>query len=655
MSDSHVASVLPEPLPSSRFLHSPSTPWLEVDGLNNIPPMNPQQIRRHGHHHANPSIDTHAESTISLTSFPQPPSLPPSLPTTPARSEFDFGRRARPLPSVGPSDASSRANSPAYSRSDWHEGSSSIDVELNDGNASLDRLLPTRFITGLLSDNNARRASFASTSMSQISDITYPPPVRPLVPLRLPRPPPTSFNRIPEDATSDDDTLASQTDLAVIRSASVSRRPGYGPRQVVAIAPARTIRTMSGNLEDRAIYAQERPNSSLPLSPALPSTAGTQQHFFQDQTSSPDTRQSFQSFVPSFVRLFRRKTLPPSPIPETHYREVDTPLPDLAARADKLHRLLEKGYHPHQSLHTHEEDDKENALDDRSWPSRSPSTGTWVAPGFTDYQSKVILRSPPQAQNPTNRKRVLVITIFFVIVALASIGAGVGVAVRKKSGSLPSCPSGLTGEGCNLNATCICTNSGSSRCDALASSLIDLSSTMNQVFSTNYTASGIFRAVWTAQGSPSASECAAQAILVDVPPLSGSPNRTLFAQSALLWNLVQTQDVDSTEALRKFVVGAPWASIGTPDGPADPSTDTSRFTTTAQGFQFNFGRQEVTQPPVAFITQGQPNQDQISRVSQTSRNYLDRMYSFAFGQCSSIRAPRFLILSQLRPINDREP
>jgi hypothetical protein len=170
-------------------------------------------LHTHGH---NPSEDTKAsglaESAISYSAFPEPPS---SIPPTPIRSVFgspgpSFTNIHSPVSSrhgshrlltgSAPSTSnrfsrstfdrdSARAlttqqgkqDSDVYSVSgsnispyDWHEGASSIDVD-----ATEDRLLPTSFITSLLQENAgpraANRTSYSSDAFSGISEMTYPP------------------------------------------------------------------------------------------------------------------------------------------------------------------------------------------------------------------------------------------------------------------------------------------------------------------------------------------------------------------------------------------------------------------------------------------------------------------------------------------------
>jgi hypothetical protein len=338
------------------------------------------------------SLDTNAsgiaESTISLglSRFPSPPS---SIPSTPQRSNFDTPspsrssfntpsivplskatKHERPIPS---STVISLANaapsmSPSFSDAhvreqphpstsshispyDWH-GGASVDVD-----ATEDRLLPTSFITSLLQENKdlrkTNRTSYASTALTYISEMTYPPLMNHSVsgnmisaqysPGRVPLPhrpqdlrsPPSSFpqhhnlsntsNRI----SGDSETLHStQGHPSMIRTASVSRTPVPGTF-VVGITPATlrnvspssqatsthdsdTLRGMEKDYQRKLSTTYESGDEPLvnyksfdpDYSPALPSTAGTQRRFLRDSSRlDPNTRNSMhsnKSAAPSF-------------------------------------------------------------------------------------------------------------------------------------------------------------------------------------------------------------------------------------------------------------------------------------------------------------------------------------------------------------------
>lgn len=137
------------------------------------------------------------------------------------------------------------------------------------------------------------------------------------------------------------------------------------------------------------------------------------------------------------------------------------------------------------------------------------------------------------------------------------------------------------------------------------------------------------------QGSPTGSNCASQALFLDVGTSideTSYPNRTRWAQAALLWNALQTQDVDSLQRMQQFVKNLPWKTLGGADGPVNGGEPS--FVTTISGFDYNFASQTVSQPPASFITLGQPSNAQIARVSSGAQATLDRMYSFAQGVSS---------------------
>lgn len=136
------------------------------------------------------------------------------------------------------------------------------------------------------------------------------------------------------------------------------------------------------------------------------------------------------------------------------------------------------------------------------------------------------------------------------------------------------------------------------------------------------------------QGSPTGSNCASQVLFLDVGKNideTSYPNRTQWAQAALLWNALQTQDVNSTQSMQRFVQNLPWKTLGGADGPVNGEPS---FVATISGFSYNFASQTVSQPPASFITLGQPTNAQIARVDSGAQATLDRMYSFAQGVSS---------------------
>lgn len=167
----------------------------------------------------------------------------------------------------------------------------------------------------------------------------------------------------------------------------------------------------------------------------------------------------------------------------------------------------------------------------------------------------------------------------------------------------------------------------------MAQSIIDLVPVLNDKFSSSYTNADVYTSLWYAQGTTGSKDCSEQALLVDTgKSLSAQtyPERVKWTRAALLWNIVQSQDVEAANSMRKFVQKLPWSDLGN-DGPID-AQPSSTFTSTFAGYTYNFAKQEVSQPSTTFINQGQPLNAQIARVGQKAQAALDRMYSYALGE-----------------------
>ncbi|KAJ7837512.1 hypothetical protein B0H14DRAFT_2790960 [Mycena olivaceomarginata] len=598
-------------------------------------------------HERRPSLDTNASGlslgVSAMSSLRPPPPYP--LPQSPHTSRAlpralhflpphhhwcraGLGDRSpvSPLSQAGGTPSSSRdvdslSNISPY---DWHEGASSIDVD-----ATEHSLLSTSFITSLLRGENPEQAASHRTSLrSDFSEMTYPPP-RTHTATRQPpaqrpvgaRPPPSSFQPIPEAApVSDDDSTLYSVQDPVVRTASVSRG-----MPVVGVASA-TLRNMKGISEAPSygkIDLDYAPQSSVPFSPAVPSSGGTQRRFLPE--TSPETRQSTystKSHVPSFVsassrsirRMFtwRKKPLPPVPkiahIPvaaeaEFKRKEEATPLDQLLMRSDALRSALDTGQHPHNSF-VSRNPGLVSSFDEHSmtpaipkWNNNNPNPDWSSGPQTNEKKSRT--------STLMKKRRIWVIMCVFVAVALAAVGVAVGVTMhsRNTKGKGTTCGGNLVGAACNL---------------------VTLAPQMNTLFGTNFTLNEVYIWIWTQMGTITAKNCAAQAVLVDVGAsvaLTNFPNRTTWAQAALLFDL---QSLNNTD-LQNFVVNAPWALM-TVDGPAHVS-NASLFTTVASGYQYDFAGQNITVPSVSFATDGAPTQAQAAQVASTAP--LDRMYSFA--------------------------
>ena len=161
----------------------------------------------------------------------------------------------------------------------------------------------------------------------------------------------------------------------------------------------------------------------------------------------------------------------------------------------------------------------------------------------------------------------------------------------------------------------------------MAQNILDLIPTLNQCFLTNMTSNMVYNGIWLAQGDVPGSNCASQSLLVDVAPalnLRTLPNVTQWAQVALLWNLVESQDIEATTELQDFIQKAPWNLFGRSAQPL--------FAVLASGYIFNFATQEVTPPNVPFVSQSQLPSAQLAQVGPVAHSALDRMYSFAVGK-----------------------
>jgi hypothetical protein len=184
----------------------------------------------------------------------------------------------------------------------------------------------------------------------------------------------------------------------------------------------------------------------------------------------------------------------------------------------------------------------------------------------------------------------------------------------------------------NVDSTCVCTSSAG-QCNPLSQSLVSLIPIVNGQLKANFTPETVAYAMSTSGVSALVNDCAAQARLVDVSPALDTqsiPNRTEWAQVALFWTFVLSQDTSAVGQLRNFISKAHWKSL-TGDGPATGFS--SEFSTTQLGYTFDFAAQTISEPTVSFVTDGQPSNSELLEVDYTAHATLDRMYSFASGAC----------------------
>ncbi|KXN89933.1 hypothetical protein AN958_04937 [Leucoagaricus sp. SymC.cos] len=657
------------------------------------------------HRHSKPSEDTNAsglaESAISYSAFPEPPS---SIPPTPVRSVFGspgsiasssnrysrstFDRNSSRVLTSHPEKQEKDVNSVSASNIspyDWHEGASSIDVD-----ATEDRLLPTSFITSLLQENAgpraANRASYTSDAISGISEMTYPPRNPFTDSLRnssaipshngsrrqshrgpVPRPvggrPPNSF---PHRGTARDSGSSNTHGFAQPALATQVRShpdPGQTVTRDDSSIDQSTLITEQSEWNGKSggklpVYSEvdeaddshpeTQTNSSIGFATSQTNLAWRRP--VPNANNEPPTRESVhstRSVAPSLIsrisslrsfgkRAFtwRRKPLPPVPtiphIPiavEREHRRVEeqTPLPDLVNRANYLHGLLEKGHHPHQSISSH------------------PAKAEQFVP--TSEVSGVVAQLHSQA-NPwrpsASKKSRAVLWMksnkswvalgIFVVIATIAIGSAVGVtAQRNKVREAPKCPANVGGANCNLNATCVCTSPSSLSCEKpVGRAVLDVIPIMNKILDANLTVEAVYNGLWIAQGGVQGSSCVKQVELIDVGPVldaSHQPNRTQWTQSALLWTLTQTQDVNSVQQLQDFVRKVAWSQLPASDGPVT-STETN-FAVAIAGFNYDLASQMITPLPATFKDNGQPLSEQSSRIDAGILPSLNHIYSYA--------------------------
>ncbi|KAG5648073.1 hypothetical protein DXG03_007108 [Asterophora parasitica] len=594
-----------------------------------------------------PNSSEFGSSSPSRSPRTAPQRKPLPVPGSSAPSTYSFPAASNASARSGHSDASGN-HAPSSLRQpvspyDWHDGASSIGMD-----ATEERLLSTSFITSLLRENSDSRAkhriSYGSdAAMSGFSEMTYPPlassyaddrssPSR-AAPQRLQggRVPPSAFVAIRESpsggSAASDHTLYTRDPNSVVRKASVSR----ALQGVVGVAPA-TPHSLPSN--HAPPYGNTSPSitDAQPFLPRdeyanrTPRNARANHSFSRTRR---DSMHSAKSAVPSFISrisshrsvrrimAWRKKPLPPVPLiphipiaAEAEHRRIENlkSLPDLANRADALQGFLEKGYHPHHSISsfntaqkgeglTSTFDDADTTLHDTygSDPSQPKQQRPInVSSPWPKLQDSAARRPPP----PPNRRRIFIILGVFLAVCLAAVGTAVGITVGRTK--TMACEGGLVGAACNLNSTCVCTSPLSGQCDGLAQNIVDLIPAMNQLFSVNLTSNAAYNRIWLAQGAVPGS-CASQSLLTDVAPALTSQNIAEWAQAALLWNLVESQDLKATTTLQKFI----------------------------QSYTFNFASREVTQPSISFVAVGQPTAAQLSNVEPVARSALDRMYSFA--------------------------
>lgn len=188
--------------------------------------------------------------------------------------------------------------------------------------------------------------------------------------------------------------------------------------------------------------------------------------------------------------------------------------------------------------------------------------------------------------------------------------------------------------------TCTCPSGQSGICTApLAQALSEVVPQTAQLFNVNITASALAVILWEQNGTPAGSNCSSQAELLDlgrgINP-STSPNRTSWAQSALIWTLFETASVNSTKQLQSQLSQLPFNQLATDGITSDPA---GRFSVSTPGYVLDFANQTITPPPTKFVSDAAPSAQQLSEVNPSVEAVLDRMYSFAIGNVTSWLMP----------------
>ncbi|KAI0307711.1 hypothetical protein B0F90DRAFT_1676445 [Multifurca ochricompacta] len=573
---------------------------------------------------------------------------------------------------------------------DWHEGSSIISMDPAEermlSTSFITGLLSSTASTKARGDAVVPRGPrpLHHTDLgSFVSDMSYPPSSRYHEPvIGSTRFPPSSYpstfpgERLDSRVNGENDTIISYDGYADIvqHGSTLTRKVS-----VVGMAPA-TLRRVSSTSSvpeslhprSQATYNGTRPtdiqplvNSPPPLTPATPLSSefgGSSKLSAKRQRrvsahSSKTVRSHVSSLISSAgqrtarvaratMEWMRIKPLPPVPtIPnislyhEQEHRRIEgaVPLPELVERADRLTAMLDSGHLPHDSIGSFSKLGLE-----KDPPFEAHASGLKLSSRGRRRQSIAIsgeseladLGSPLKSQTlfkrPLSRNgkiRLFVTASVLALLVLIAIVVGVTVGHKHTHGS--SCPTNRTGDTCSLDSTCVCISSDTSQCNPLAQSLINLIPVVNGQFNVNFTPAAVANAMSSSQSLALSSDCAAQARVVDVSPALDSqsvPNRTEWAQSALLWSFVLSQNTSSVGKLRDFITTANWKHLSG-DGPV--TGESSGFSTTQLGYTFDFAAQTISEPGISFISDGQPSRSQLAEVSSTARTTLDRMYTFA--------------------------
>ena len=410
----------------------------------------------------NPHPDAPAESSRHPP-LPRPPVHHPPEEQTPKN---DTPRQVRRQPSLTTYATNGTVGS--LSPFDWHEGSSSIDIDPPD-----DRMLPVSFITSLISasDHGSPRSNPASIShpqssaqlfsggnnldaMSSVSDATYPPHNYP--PPHKTIPPGAAYLESSGRSTKTNSIGTRTSDADHGGPSAGSHTPFVNPLNEYGPIEEDPMGELQARGEPLKLYSGAN---------ALKQSPGGRR---QSLVSTRTTRSYVSSLISKLSRTASRKQptskpLPPVPTIPPQLRREDyqkfeesMPLPQLASRADVLSKMLARGYRPESNyspsnpspMDVHLSGISENPAVPRSaWPPvpEAQSYGYRLEKGATSnrpvgFWDRLIAKFG---------KRRITVTLIVIAVLLIVLAVLLGVLLKKKS-TLPECPAGKTGTDCDI-------------------------------------------------------------------------------------------------------------------------------------------------------------------------------------------------------------
>ncbi|KAG8905704.1 hypothetical protein FRB99_008418 [Tulasnella sp. 403] len=282
-----------------------------------------------------------------------------------------------------------------------------------------------------------------------------------------------------------------------------------------------------------------------------------------------------------------------------------------------------------------------HAMESVSISAASPSARFPSSHGESEKSRRVTIVDQPPPPRRTSRwnapwtwrRRTQFAVVFNVALLFAVIGTVVGLTWNHgSSGSSTSgpttpqynCPGNYTGSQCNLDATCVCTSSGAV-CNPLAVAVRDIIQQTNSLINTAYTPASVALTMWDIQGSPVGGNCLQQAILLDVNPVNADDKHAKWTKSAVLWAVLQSQDLNAALQLRQYVNKLNFASGSNPPG----TSGLKPFQIESSGLILDFQQMTIVAPPVTWRGDASPSDAQISSMTSALETVLDRFYTSA--------------------------